>query len=254
MGTAVVTGAASGIGRAAREHLEARGERVLGIDLEEVEIPADLSTRAGREQAVTEALTQSGEAIDALVLAAGLGGHVPDGPQVLAVNYFGTVDLLDGLRAAMVGRPGAAAVAVSSNASQFGVDPDDPVVSSLLAHDEAAARAGIADDDGATGYRLSKHAVVRAVRHRAPSWGAAGVRLNAVVPGQTLTPLYQGVVDDPAMGRFVDQIPIPLGRPAAPDEIAGVIGFLLSAAAAYVHGSVLWADGGTDAAVRPDAF
>lgn len=254
MGTAVITGSASGIGRAVRERLEAQGDRVIGIDLRDAEIEVDLATREGRQTAVAEARKQSGDAIDRLVLAAGLGGQVPDGVRVLTVNYFGTVDPLDGLRDAMEGRPGAAAVAVSSNSSQFGVDPEDAIVLALLDHDETRATSLIGAENGATGYRLSKHAVARAVRRRAGAWGAAGVRLNAIVPGQTDTPLYRAVCDDPAMGRFVDQIPIPLGRPAAAEEIAGVVAFMLSDAAAYVHGSIVWADGGTDAAIRPDAF
>ena len=85
-------------------------------------------------------------------------------------------------------------------------------------------------------------------------WGKAGVRLNAIVPGQTDTPLYRAVCADPEMGQFVDRLPLPLGRTASAEEIAGIIVYLLSDAASYVHGSILWADGGMDAAIRPDAF
>jgi NAD(P)-dependent dehydrogenase (short-subunit alcohol dehydrogenase family) len=56
------------------------------------------------------------------------------------------------------------------------------------------------------------------------------------------------------MGQFVDQIPLPLGRIATAEEIAGIIVYLLSDATSYVHGSILWADGGMDAAIRPNAF
>jgi len=56
------------------------------------------------------------------------------------------------------------------------------------------------------------------------------------------------------LGRIVDAMPNPLGRRAKPDEIARVIRFLLSPDASYVHGSILWADGGGDAALRPDGF
>jgi NAD(P)-dependent dehydrogenase (short-subunit alcohol dehydrogenase family) len=56
------------------------------------------------------------------------------------------------------------------------------------------------------------------------------------------------------MGQFVDQLPLPLGRIATPEEIAGIIVYLLRDATSYVHGSILWDDGGMDAAIRPDAF
>jgi NAD(P)-dependent dehydrogenase (short-subunit alcohol dehydrogenase family) len=254
MGNAIVTGAASGIGRAVREQLDAQGDRVIGIDLHDVEVNADLGTSEGRRRAIDETLALAGGAIDRLVLAAGLGGQVRDGLRVLSVNYFGSVDLLDAFKDAMVGRPGAAAVAVSSNAAQLGVDYNDPVVLALLDQDEAKARELFDDRDGGVGYCLSKHAIARAVRRRAMEWGRAGVRLNAVVPGQTDTPLYRAVCADPEMGQVVGQLPLPLGRTATAEEIAGIIVYLLSDATAYVHGSLLWADGGMDAAIRPDLF
>jgi NAD(P)-dependent dehydrogenase (short-subunit alcohol dehydrogenase family) len=237
-----------------REQLEAQGDRVIGVDLQGVEVNADLATSEGRKRAIDETLALASGAIDRLVLAAGLGGQVRDGLRVLIVNYFGSVDLLDAFKDAMVGRPGASAVAISSNASQFGVDTDDPVVLALLDQDEARARELFGAQDSGAGYRLSKHALARAVRRRAMEWGKAGVRLNTIIPGQTDTPLYRAVCADPLMGRFVDQLPLPLGRVATAEEIAGIILYLLSDATSYVHGSIVWADGGMDAAVRPDAF
>ena len=54
--------------------------------------------------------------------------------------------------------------------------------------------------------------------------------------------------------KIVKEMPHPLGRTATPEEIAGIIVFLLSDAAAYIHGSIVWADGGQDAVLRPDGF
>lgn len=254
MGTAVVTGAASGIGRSVREQLEARGDRVIGVDLSGVEINVDLSKPAGRRKAVDQALSQSGGTIDRLVVAAGVGGHVPDGALVAAVNYFGAVDILDGLRPALEGRDQAAAVAVCSNSAQLGDPEHHPIVAKLLEHDEAAALEEIGSTPGSMVYGLSKHALSRAVRRRAAEWGAAGVRLNGIAPGQTQTPLFEGSAKHPVLGKFVDDMPIPLGRRATPEEMAGIIVFLLSDAASYFHGSIVWADGGTDAVLRPDGF
>ena len=254
MGTAVVTGAASGIGRNVRTQLEAQGDRVIGIDLRDVEVEADLSTPAGRSSAVERALAESGGTIDRLVVAAGLGGHVRDGQLVAAVNYFGAVEVLDGLRPAMEGRPSAAAVAVCSNSAQMGDPADHPVVAKLLEHDEEGAKREIGEMHGSEAYGLTKHALSRAVRRRAPAWGAAGVRLNGIAPGQTRTPLYEGSEQHPVLGKFVQNIPVPLGRTADPAQIAAIIVFLLGDTASFIHGSILWADGGTDAALRPDGF
>jgi NAD(P)-dependent dehydrogenase (short-subunit alcohol dehydrogenase family) len=67
-----------------------------------------------------------------------------------------------------------------------------------------------------------------------------------------MTPLLQGSLEDAELAPLVDALPIPLGRRAEPSEMAGIIAFLLSDEAAYVHGAVWFADGGTDAMVRPE--
>jgi NAD(P)-dependent dehydrogenase (short-subunit alcohol dehydrogenase family) len=64
--------------------------------------------------------------------------------------------------------------------------------------------------------------------------------------------LFQGTLDDPVLGPLVDLLPIPMGRPSDAAEIAAPITFLLSAAAAMIHGSVLFVDGGSDALLRSD--
>jgi len=75
MTTAVITGSASGIGAATRARLESEGFNVIGIDLRNAEIEADLSTPEGRQKAVSETIEKSNGKIDRLVLAAGLGGQ-----------------------------------------------------------------------------------------------------------------------------------------------------------------------------------
>jgi NAD(P)-dependent dehydrogenase (short-subunit alcohol dehydrogenase family) len=92
------------------------------------------------------------------------------------------------------------------------------------------------------------------VRRRAKPWGDAGVRLNAVCPGATETPLLQGSIEHPVWGPGVASLDIPLGRRADPSEIATVVAFLLGPGASYVHGSMVYIDGGNDAAMRPDRF
>lgn len=253
MGIAVITGAASGIGACIKTRLEAQGHDIIGIDLKDEAICADLSTAEGRSSAIDQALEMSGGKIDRLVLAAGLGGHIENGQLVARVNYFGAVELLDGMKEALVETSGRVVV-ISSNSAQMRTDPESDIVRCLLEGNEGQAMQYIGDSHGALIYGLSKHAVARAVRRRAADWGQAGITLNAIAPGMTETPMFRGAADHPVIGKSVDMIPIPKTRVASADEIAGVIEFMLSDAAEYMQGSIIYVDGGTDAQLRPDAF
>jgi len=253
MKTAVITGSASGIGACVKIRLSTQGYTVIGIDLEGETISADLSTSEGRDDALKQALEKSGGTIDRLVLAAGLGGHVDNGQLVASVNYFGCVEVLDGLKGALTKTKGRCVV-IGSNSAQMRTDPNSDIVKALLEGDEEGAMNIIGDAHGALTYGLSKHAVSRAVRRRAAEWAQDGITLNAIAPGQTETPLFRGAADHPVIGKSVEAIPIPKKRVATADEIAGVIEFMLSDAAEYMQGSIIYVDGGTDAQLRPDAF
>lgn len=253
MKTAVITGSASGIGACVKSRLEAQGYTVIGIDLKGETISADLSTAEGRTKAVTDTLEKSGGKIDRLVLAAGLGGHLDNGALVAKVNYFGALALLDGFKGALSAVSGRCVV-IGSNSAQMFMQPDNPIVVALLKDDEDAAMSVIGEQDGTKTYATSKHALTRAVRRRSAQWGADGITLNVIAPGQTATPMQKGAADHPVIGKAVDGIPIPKKRLASPDEMAGVIEFMLSDGAEYMHGSVIYVDGGTDAQLRPDGF
>ncbi len=254
MRTIAVTGSASGIGAAVRERLSADGVKVLGVDIHDADIEADLSTPDGRYIAVGAIIERCGGVLDGLVLSAGLGAHVDDLRAIASVNYFGAVDLLDDLHEALVEGREPAAVVVCSNSAQFGAFDEHPYVLALLDHDEDKARELIAAEDGFTAYAGSKHALCRAVRRRAGEWGRSGVRLNGIAPGATDTPLLKGSAEHPLWGQGVEALEIPLGRWARPAEIASVISFLLGPEASYVHGSIVYVDGGNDAVMRPDRF
>lgn len=253
--TTAITGCGSGIGAAIRRQLESDGHTVVGVDLKNAEIQADLSSAAGRGRAIDAILEACDGVLDRLVTCAGLPGSAKPRSLVASVNYFGSIDLLDGLLPALQNGRDASAVAIVSNSAQIAPLDEHPLVQALLDHDEAEARK-IADehDSGPVTYMGSKHALGRALRRRARKWGDARVRLNGVAPGPIRTPLLEADMSDPATRKAIEGIDIPIGRWGEPDDIAKVVSFLMGPDAAWIHGSILYVDGGNDAEIRPDRY
>jgi NAD(P)-dependent dehydrogenase (short-subunit alcohol dehydrogenase family) len=252
MSVVAVTGSAGGIGGAIRARIEAEGHAVIGVDVRDAEVQADLANAEGRAAAVDAVARAAGDALDGLVVAAGIGGSTGAPPSLVArVDYFGAVALLDGLRPLLERGERPAAVAIASNSATAAPMGEAALVDLLLADDEEGA-AALADSlDGELVYAQSKLALARAVRRRAPDWGQAGVRLNAVAPGPVLTDLTRQALEHPVTGPLIRAYPIPLGRWGEPEEIAEAVWFLLGPGS-WVHGTVLFADGGTDALLNPD--
>lgn len=255
MGVIIVTGAASGIGAATRARLEEDGHRLIGIDLRGAEIIADLATSQGRAMAIAAVLERTDSRIDGLVVCAGVGPEFEPRPAIVSLDFFGAQELLAGLREALAAGDDAAAVAVSSNSAVLPGN-DTPLVAACLAGNEEEARRHAAELIGPQVYGGAKLALARWVRRNAPSaaWAGMGIRLNAVAPGAVSTPLLQRGLDHPIFGDAIRNFPIPTGNFGTPEQIAAAIAFLLSPAAAFCCGSILFADGGTDALLRSDTF
>lgn len=251
--TVAVTGSASGIGAAVRARLESAGDRVIGVDLRAAEVVADLAAPTGRAAAAAAVTAACGGRLDAFVACAGVGPHVRPPTIIAKVCFFGVVDLLDALLDPLAAGSSPSAVVIASNSAGL-IPADQSLLDALAAGDEQAAAAAAAALDGATVYGVTKRALTRAVRRRAKPWGERGVRINAVAPGPVETPLLRATLDDEVLGPLTNALPVPLGRRAAPAEIAHAVAFLLDPASGYVHGSVLFVDGGTDALLRPDAI
>jgi NAD(P)-dependent dehydrogenase (short-subunit alcohol dehydrogenase family) len=246
-----VTGSASGIGAATRARLEGLGHHVIGVDRVDAEVLADLSTPSGRREAVT-AVAARCDGLSGLVPCAGLAG-MPGRPGSLlvSVNYFGVVDLVEGLREQLVAG-GGAVVAISSNSTTCQPGFSLELVEACLSGDEAAAGELADQEDSLVTYPATKTAIARWIRRNAtaPQWIGDGVRLNAVAPGMVETPLVAEGRADPTVGPLLDMYPMPMGRAGRPDEIAAAIDFLLHTE--FCVGTVMLIDGGTEALFRPD--
>jgi NAD(P)-dependent dehydrogenase (short-subunit alcohol dehydrogenase family) len=248
--TIAITGSAGGIGAATRERLERDGHEVVGVDVRDAEVVADLSTPEGRAAMVEDVGAATGGVLDGLVAAAGLLGG--DGPTVVAVNHFGAVATLDGLRPLLERGTSPSAVAISSNSTTTFPDLPMAVTDACLAGDEGVARAAAEGTDPVAVYPATKLALARWVRRAAvaEAWAGAGIRLNAVAPGFIATPMTAGTED--FVLSLGDVYPVPQRRAGQAAEVAALLAFLLSPEAAFFCGSIVFMDGGTDAAVRPD--
>ncbi|MGW0688404.1 SDR family oxidoreductase [Streptomyces sp. NPDC002754] len=248
----VVTGVASGIGRALTELLRAQGDDVIGVDLKDADVPADLGTAAGRQEAVRAVLERSGGVLDAVIACAGISARVP---ATIAVNYFGVTELLDGLRPALARAEAPRAAFVGSI---VGTKPGaQDVIDACLAGDEPAALAAAAalTDTGSGGalYPASKAALARWVRRTSvtDAWAGAGIPLNAVAPGVVLTPMHAAVAVTEEQRRIVAQaVPMPLHGHAEPEVIARALRWLTSVENSHVTGQMLYVDGGAEAVLR----
>lgn len=249
MTTIAVTGSAGGMGQAIRRRLESRDVTVVGVDLHDAEVVADLGTPSGRESMADEVGRACGGVLDGLVVAAGV--QADEAARILSVNYFGAVSTLRALRPLLACGTAASAVAVSSNSTTAQPGYPADLAELCLAGDEAAAVAAIGDD-ALGAYPVSKLALARWTRRHATTaeWIGAGIRLNAIAPGFIDTPMTAGGWE--FVSDLGEVYPIPAGRPGRPEEIAALVDFLLGDESGFFCGSVLTVDGGTDAAVRAD--
>lgn len=250
--TAVVTGAASGLGRASAQRLAADGANVIAVDLdgaaveelaatlptESIGVRADISQAADVETYVNAGLERFGH-IDLHHLNAGIFGsfaelpdlQVEDFEQVMAVNVRGQ---FLGLRAA------------------FRLYRSQGTRGSIAVTASIAGHTGSAD---LLPYQTSKHAVVGLVHAAAVYGGPLGIRVNGVAPGIVPTELFASAAA--ASGGKNDMVrrasTTPLRRAGTAAEIAGVVSFVLSDDSSYMTGEILAVDGGASIVntVRP---
>ena len=220
---AVVTGGASGIGKATADALERCGVEVQVVDRAS-DPPRDVTDRAGLD-AVAADLRQRHGRLDVLVNAAGvLTSNKPVdelSPEDFRRNF--EVNLLGVFQVCQVFGP----LLQESRGAVVNVASQAALVS--LPHQAA--------------YTAAKGAVAALTRSLAIDWAEHGVRVNAVAPGFTLTPMTESFFENPVFTAAATRR-IPLGRILGADEIAGAILFLASPLASAITGVVLPVDGG----------
>lgn len=252
--TYVVTGSASGIGATTAQILRDRGARVIGIDLKNADVEADLSTTQGRTDAAVKAIEIAGGTIDAVIACAGISAPIP---KTISVNYFGVTELLEALRPALAASEAPRAVVVSSMAS---LQPNSAeMVDAALAGDEAKAleiAAALAEQGPEVGYLVypsSKRALSRWVRRSSisPEWAGAGIPVNAVAPGTVLTPMTAKLLETEQGRAMVDAaVPMPLNYHQSPESVAYLLIWLASVENTHLAGQVIYDDGGAEVSLR----
>jgi 3-oxoacyl-[acyl-carrier protein] reductase len=220
--SALVTGAARGIGRAAVEALRADGLEVFGLDLAAGDgiFAADVSDAASVTAAVSRIAERAGR-IDVLVNNAGILLEAPLAELAL--------DDLDRMLAVNIRGPFVVTQAV------LPLMPDGSCIVNLASELAYLGRAG------ASAYAATKGAVLSMTR----SWArelAPRIRVNAVAPGPVDTPLLGFARMSPAAQAV--ETANPMGRIGTPEEIAAVIAFLAGPGAGFVTGQCFSADGG----------
>lgn len=239
---AVVTGARRGIGLSIAEALAWSGADVVGVSVSldpdggearrRVEaagrrfwaMPADLGDRAA-VRALLARLDELERPVDILVSNAGTIQRAPAAEHpleawddVIEVNLTASFVLAQAIGAGMVARGSGKIIFIASLLSfQGGIN--------------------------IVGYTASKHAIAGVTKALANEWAHAGVNVNAVAPGYIATDNTRPLREDPSRARAILER-IPAGRWGQPDDIAGAVVFLASAASDYVNGTILAVDGG----------
>ncbi|MCG7631820.1 SDR family oxidoreductase [Gordonia McavH-238-E] len=255
----VVTGSASGMGRAVTEKLRAQGHTVIGVDLVDAEVIADLSTPGGRRTAIADVLAAADGRLDGAVLAAGLG-PTPGKERlrlIAEVNYLGVVELLEGWRSALAAAGEAKVVVFSSNSTTTVPAVPSRTLAAFTERDvEKVCRSVRIFGKKAAPivYAGSKIAVSHWVRRAAVSreWAGAGIRLNALAPGAILTPLLEKQLATPTEAKAIRSFPVPIGGFGDAAQLADWVLFMLSESARFLCGSVIFVDGGSDAYFRAE--
>jgi NAD(P)-dependent dehydrogenase (short-subunit alcohol dehydrogenase family) len=240
----IVSGCFSGMGEATARLLLELGAEVHGLDYKKTTLklasftPVDLRDPA----AIDAAIAGIGGNVDALFNCAGLPQTSP-ALDVMKVNYAGTRRVTEQVLPLM--SEGAAIVSISSNGG-LGWSRRMPILMELLKIDNYADSIKWCEDNADTvkeGYAFSKEAIILWTMMSSAQLIKRGIRINCTMPGPTQTPMMKHF-EAASKASVLDAFIQPINRRSTPEEQAGPLVYLNSAAASYINGVALPVDGG----------
>jgi NAD(P)-dependent dehydrogenase (short-subunit alcohol dehydrogenase family) len=243
---ALITGAASGIGRASALRFHDEGAAVVCADIDidgAKDTAARIAEHGGKSSAIRLDVTDAAAVKDALDSAvsefgglhvlfnnAGVGGRDMGWEKVLRINLDGVYHGVFHGAALMAERGGGSIINTASIAGLVGLvrppmDPEPPV------------------EWGAGAYMAAKHGVAGITKQFALTYATKGVRINAIAPGYIVTAMTAEATGDAGVRAYLESLH-PMGRLGQPEEIAAAASFLASDEASFITGIVLPVDGG----------
>ena len=252
--TYVITGSASGIGAATYKLLAQSSNKVIGIDIHNADINADLSDAIGRHDAACDAIKLANGSIDAVIACAGLALPIA---KTVSVNYFGVTELLFALLPTLA-KSKTPRVAITSSMASLMPNSPELVEAMLLGDEEKAvmiAQRLVEQGGGAEKliYSSTKRAISRWTRRECimPQWAGTGIALNAVGPGIVKTQMVADMIaTKAARDALAKLVPMPLNGFMEPAAVSSLLIWLTSQENTHTTGQTIYIDGGSDATLR----
>ena len=248
---AVVVGGASGMGAATAELVQDLGAEVVVMDYAEVTLPGvkAIHVNLAEKDSIDAAVDECGGPIHALFCCAG----VADGtPGIERINFIGHRHLIERCLAGDL-LPRGSAIGMISSAAGLAWERFLPEIKEYLATPDFESAVRWIEEHGKADYMFSKQAMNAYVSMQAFPMMQRGIRINAILPGPTDTPLAQAN-KEMWLGFGADYREAAGIEASRPDEQAGPLVFLCSDAASYVNGTVFITDGGYTASGLTSSF